>query len=130
MNAKVKYFNRNARAVDLLLMTAHSSLSANNEGNAMKYVEAEAIIINKRENDFRNDVVIFAEQIAGDDALNAALLRFYCETNSYAIEIAHNDLNNELERIETYYATHNIDEEVGLFLIDNGGRKDELGLWL
>lgn len=94
----------------------------------MRYDEAQAIIINKRENDFRNDATIFAEQIAGDDALNAALLRFHCAAAKDLVNKAF-DLADELARIETHYATHNIEEEIGLLLIENGGERDELNEW-
>lgn len=96
----------------------------------MKYDEAQSIVINSREQAFRNDATIFAEQIAGDDGLNAALLRFHCAVEDYEVDSATCDISTEIVRIQTHYSTHNIDEEVGLFLIDNGGRKDELGNWL
>lgn len=92
----------------------------------MKYSEAQAIIISKRENEFRKNAVIFAEQIAGDDALIAALLRWYRGGD----EIDADDLQIELSRIEKYYSGKNIDEEVEILLIENGGSKDELGEWL
>lgn len=96
----------------------------------MFYDEAKTIIINKKESEFRNDAVIFAEQIAGDDALNAVLLRFHCSKDSYFLEIAFNDLNEELSRIETHYATNDIEEEVGILLTENDGKRDENGEWL
>jgi predicted metal-binding protein len=96
----------------------------------MLYDEAEAIIINKRENEFCNDAVIFADEIAGDDKVNAALMRLLCAEGAEAIYAAACDLLVELNCIKEYYATNNIDEEVGILLTENGGRRDENNEWL
>jgi hypothetical protein len=96
----------------------------------MKYDEAETIIINKKESGFRNDAVIFAEQIAGDDKVNAALMQLLCAEGAEAIYAVICDLLIELTCIQDYYATSDIDEEVGILLIENGGKRDENGEWL
>jgi hypothetical protein len=94
----------------------------------MFYDEAETIIINKRENEFCNDAVIFAEQIAGDDALNAALMQLHSAhiLNVYDAAL---DVTHELVRIQSSYARNDIDEEVGILLTENGGKRDENGEW-
>ena len=108
---------------------AHYSFKQTNKRTAMKYSEAEAIVISKRENEFRTNAVIFAEQIAGDDALIAALLRFHC---AVPIELVNKalDVSIEFERIEAHYAGDNLDEEIDILLIEEGGSKDESGNWL
>jgi hypothetical protein len=108
---------------------AHSSfINKKHMGDDMFYDQAEAIIINKRGNEFRNDATIFNDQIAGDDALNAALMRFYCSGGFGLGE--EEDLAKELNRIETNYATKDIGEEVGILLTEEGGKRDEFGEWL